>query len=101
VIDKRPSRGSYIGFGKRLPSTEPPVLTPRELALLAPEDLAALSRAGRNGGALGNGRAAGTGSGTTPPAAPPPAAPPPVAIRAAVRTRRDGLVGRGRLAGAG
>ena len=56
---------SYIGFGKRLPSTEPPVLTPRELALLAPEDLAALSRAGRNGGALGNGRAAGTGSGTT------------------------------------
>src|SRR5450759_2472738 len=65
VIDKRPSRGSYIGFGKRLPSTEPPVLTPRELALLAPEDLAALSRAGRNGGALVNGRAAGTGSGTT------------------------------------
>ena len=65
VIDKRPSRGSYIGFGKRLPSTEPPVLTPRELALLAPEDLVSLSRAGRNGGALGNGRAAGTGSGTT------------------------------------
>ena len=30
---KRPRRGSYTGYGKRLPSDRPPVLTPKELAL--------------------------------------------------------------------
>ena len=29
----RPTRGSYTGYGKRLPSDRPPVLTPKELAL--------------------------------------------------------------------
>jgi cell division protease FtsH len=34
-VHKRPSRGSYTGYGKRLPSDRPPVLTPKELALTA------------------------------------------------------------------
>jgi cell division protease FtsH len=34
-VQKRPSRGSYTGYGKRLPSDRPPVLTPKELALTA------------------------------------------------------------------
>jgi cell division protease FtsH len=34
-VQKRPSRGSYTGYGKRLPSDKAPVMTPRELALLA------------------------------------------------------------------
>jgi cell division protease FtsH len=34
-IKKRPTRGSYTGYGKRLPSDRPPVLTPKELALTA------------------------------------------------------------------
>jgi cell division protease FtsH len=33
-----PSRGSYTGYGKRLPSDRPPVLTPKELALTAATD---------------------------------------------------------------
>ncbi|HEV2375707.1 MAG TPA: ATP-dependent zinc metalloprotease FtsH [Streptosporangiaceae bacterium] len=36
-IQKRPSRGSYTGYGKRVPSDRPPVLTPKELALTAAE----------------------------------------------------------------
>jgi cell division protease FtsH len=32
-IRERPTRGSYTGYGKRLPSDRPPVLTPKELAL--------------------------------------------------------------------
>jgi cell division protease FtsH len=34
-IQKRPVRGSYTGYGKRIPSDRPPVLTPKELALTA------------------------------------------------------------------
>jgi cell division protease FtsH len=37
-IKTRPSRGSYTGYGKRLPSDRPPVLTPKELALTAASD---------------------------------------------------------------
>jgi cell division protease FtsH len=37
-IQTRPSRGSYTGYGKRLPSDRPPVLTPKELALTAAAD---------------------------------------------------------------
>src|SRR5450432_3230349 len=47
-VQTRPSRGSYTGYGKRLPSDRPPVLTPKELA-----------RAGADGPALpssGNGQ---------------------------------------------
>jgi cell division protease FtsH len=36
-VQTRPSRGSYTGYGKRLPSDRPPVLTPKELALSAAE----------------------------------------------------------------
>ncbi len=36
-VQKRPSRGSYTGYGKRLPSDRPPVLTKKELALTASE----------------------------------------------------------------
>jgi cell division protease FtsH len=35
-VQKRPARGSYTGYGKRLPSDKPPVLTPKELALTGP-----------------------------------------------------------------
>jgi cell division protease FtsH len=60
-VHVRPTRGSYTGYGKRLPSEKPPVLTPKELALTAPDanDL----------GSLGNGQAT-TNQGL--PAAPPP-----------------------------
>src|SRR6204780_181521 len=34
-VHKRQIRGSYTGYGKRLPSDKPPVLTPKELALTA------------------------------------------------------------------
>jgi cell division protease FtsH len=52
-VNKRPSRGSYTGFGKRLPSDRPPVLTPRELALMGPKDVSEL---------VGNGNGSGNGS---------------------------------------
>jgi cell division protease FtsH len=38
TVEKRPVRGSYTGYGKRLPSDRPPVLTPKELALAAASD---------------------------------------------------------------
>jgi cell division protease FtsH len=34
TVHKRPTRGSYTGYGKRLPSDRPPVQTPKELALI-------------------------------------------------------------------
>jgi cell division protease FtsH len=37
-VQKRPTRGSYTGYGKRLPSDRPPVLSPKELALAAAAD---------------------------------------------------------------
>jgi cell division protease FtsH len=45
-IQTRPSRGSYTGYGKRLPSDRPPVLTPKELALTAASDATDLPSAG-------------------------------------------------------
>src|SRR5690625_4940450 len=33
-VHKRPSRGSYTGYGKRRPSSRPPVLTKKEIAAL-------------------------------------------------------------------
>jgi cell division protease FtsH len=56
TVQKRPLRGSYTGYGKRLPSDRPPVLTPKELALAAASDN------GSNGSAVtgnGNGPALG------------------------------------------
>jgi cell division protease FtsH len=35
TVQKRPLRGSYTGYGKRVPSDRPPVLSPKELALTA------------------------------------------------------------------
>jgi len=56
-ITKRPSRGSYTGWGKRLPSEKPPVLTPRELALLGPRELPGLTNGSvAANGSSGNGR---------------------------------------------
>jgi cell division protease FtsH len=65
-IQTRPSRGSYTGYGKRLPSDRPPVLTPKELALTAAPD-------GKDLPAAGNGQSGGSGSlgGSAPPALPP------------------------------
>jgi len=45
-VKTRPSRGSYTGYGKRLPSDRPPVLTPKELALTAASDGKDLPSAG-------------------------------------------------------
>jgi hypothetical protein len=37
-VHARPTRGSYTGYGKRLPSDRPPVLTPKEMALASGRD---------------------------------------------------------------
>jgi cell division protease FtsH len=43
-VQKRPALPSYNGYGKRLPSERPPVLTPKELRLLGPSDIQDLSQ---------------------------------------------------------
>jgi cell division protease FtsH len=64
-IKTRPSRGSYTGYGKRLPSDRPPVLTPKELALTAASD-------GKDLPSAGNGQSSVASSlGGAPPALPP------------------------------
>jgi cell division protease FtsH len=66
-VVKRPVRGSYTGYGKRLPSDRPPVLSPKELALAAADGgagtgLALPNNGQTNGQALGfDRRAAGNG----------------------------------------
>ncbi len=55
AVQKRPVRGSYTGYGKRLPSDRPPVLTPKELALTAATD-------GTDLGSQGNGQSGLPGS---------------------------------------
>jgi cell division protease FtsH len=52
-VQKRPQRGSYTGYGKRQPSDKAPVMTPRELAVLANGD----------GGRATNGAVSNGGSG--------------------------------------
>jgi cell division protease FtsH len=60
TVQKRPLRGTYTGYGKRLPSDRPPVLTPKELALAAASDN------GSNGSAVtGNGNGSGPALGYT------------------------------------
>jgi len=49
-VKTRPSRGSYTGYGKRLPSDRPPVLTPKELALTAAADVKDLAAPGNGSG---------------------------------------------------
>ncbi len=61
-IKTRPSRGSYTGYGKRLPSDRPPVLTPKELALTAAADVKDLA-------APGNGQSGAPGAHGSPTAA--------------------------------
>ena len=51
-VHKRPTRGSYTGYGKRLPSDRPPVLTPKEMALIAASDGSQLPSSG-NGASAG------------------------------------------------
>jgi cell division protease FtsH len=64
-IKTRPSRGSYTGYGKRLPSDRPPVLTPKELALTAAD--------GKDLPSVGNGQSgAGNSLGNGTPSALPP-----------------------------
>ncbi|MFD0685859.1 ATP-dependent zinc metalloprotease FtsH [Actinomadura fibrosa] len=49
-ITKRPHQNSYTGYGKRLPSDRPPVLTAKELALLGPQDVTDLTKGNGQGG---------------------------------------------------
>src|SRR6266700_1795869 len=53
-VRKRTTRGSYTGYGKRLPSDRPPVQTPKELALTRADGTALP--------AVGNGQAPGSGT---------------------------------------
>ena len=63
-MQKRPHRGSYTGYGKRLPSDKAPVMTPRELALLASGDGggAEAVHSGSNGASANGGGPSGHGS---------------------------------------
>jgi cell division protease FtsH len=56
-IRQRATRGSYTGYGKRLPSDRPPVLTPKEMSLTAAAD-------GTDQPGAGNGQAIGGSDGT-------------------------------------
>jgi cell division protease FtsH len=49
TIEKRPAAPSYSGYGKRLPSDRPPVLTPKELALMGPKDVQDLTQGNGSG----------------------------------------------------
>ena len=64
-VQKRPVRGSYTGYGKRLPSDRPPVLSPKELALAAADSSNGISLPS-NGQTLGfnPGATGAPGSGT-------------------------------------
>jgi cell division protease FtsH len=56
-VRKRPARGTYTGYGKRLPSDRPPVLSPKELALAASSG----SGSGLGGDGAANGQTLGFG----------------------------------------
>jgi cell division protease FtsH len=57
TVQKRPMRGSYTGYGKRLPSDRPPILSPKELALAAADG---------NGNGSTSGNSNGSGSAVLP-----------------------------------
>ncbi|MBV9794946.1 MAG: ATP-dependent zinc metalloprotease FtsH [Actinobacteria bacterium] len=59
TVEKRPIGGSYTGYGKRLPSDRPPVLTPKELALAAASDNGSAANGSAVNGGTGNGQALG------------------------------------------
>jgi cell division protease FtsH len=60
TVEKRPARGTYTGYGKRLPSDRPPVLSPKELALAASSGVGLGGDGATNGQALGFGLGDGT-----------------------------------------
>jgi cell division protease FtsH len=62
-VQKRPARGTYTGYGKRLPSDRPPVLSPKELALAASSGLSGDGSGKTNGQAIGYGLDSGTPAG--------------------------------------
>jgi cell division protease FtsH len=53
-VQKRPIRGTYTGYGKRLPSDRPPIMSPKELALAGSSGLDGLPGP-TNGQVLGYG----------------------------------------------
>jgi cell division protease FtsH len=63
-VQKRPVRGTYTGYGKRLPSDRPPVLSQKELALTAASDVSDPSSAGLGPGANGQSGSAGLPGGS-------------------------------------
>ena len=63
TVQKRPIRGTYTGYGKRLPSDRPPVLSPKELALAASSGLSGDGSGKTNGQAIGYGLDSGTPAG--------------------------------------
>ncbi|MFD0898825.1 ATP-dependent zinc metalloprotease FtsH [Actinomadura sediminis] len=62
-IQKRPHQNSYTGYGKRLPSDRPPVLTAKELALMGPQEVTDLTK----GNGQGNGQSGVPSTETTDP----------------------------------
>jgi cell division protease FtsH len=69
-VRKRLASGSYTGYGKRLPSDRPPVLTPKELALRGADGAG-------NGQVLGPGSDGSQSTGSSPISGPPPIGGPP------------------------
>jgi len=59
TVQKRPARGTYTGYGKRLPSDRPPIMSPKELALAASSGLDVMPGP-TNGQVLGYGLDGGT-----------------------------------------
>ncbi|SIO90417.1 ATP-dependent zinc metalloprotease FtsH [Nocardiopsis sp. JB363] len=53
-VHKRPSRGSYTGYGKRQPSKRPPVLSKKELGTLNGAEVQGSEFNGRLSGGVGN-----------------------------------------------
>ncbi|HJE57044.1 MAG TPA: cell division protein FtsH, partial [Nocardiopsis listeri] len=53
-VHKRPSRGSYTGYGKRQPSNRPPVLSKKETTTLNGAEVQGSELNGRLPGRVGN-----------------------------------------------
>jgi len=66
-VHKRATRGSYTGYGKRLPSDRPPVQTPKELALIAASDGKELASGNGQAPGLADGQDFGRPFGSPPP----------------------------------
>jgi cell division protease FtsH len=62
-VQKRPARGTYTGYGKRLPSDRPPILSPKELALAASSGLGGDGSLPANGQTFNFGIDGGTSAG--------------------------------------